>query len=147
MIDRNLLMYCAVSQWNKPYLFGAKWPGNNSDPSGPVDCSGFTKWAWAQVKVDIPDGSTAQHAVSIPISPSILILPGDLVFLHTPLGVNDEHHVGMVYDKYFIIESRGIIKGGQEIGSIQLRTRKEWEARADFVGYFRPKACTLIEGV
>lgn len=146
MIDRNTLIWGAVNQWGKPYKFGSKWVLSDTDPKGPVDCSGFTRWCYAQIKIDIPDGSTNQHAESTQSTPSIMVLPGDLVFLHTPLGPNDEHHVGMVYDKYFIIESRGIIKDGQEIGYVQLRTRKEWEARPDFVGYFRPKAVISIEG-
>lgn len=146
MIDRNVLIWSAVQQWGKPYQFGAKWPLNNPDPFGPVDCSGFSRWVWAQMKVDIPEGSTAQHEQSIQISPAILILPGDLMFLKMPLSVEDMHHVGLVYDKYLVIEARGIISGGKEIGSVQFRTRKEWEARPDFVGYFRPKAVNLIEG-
>lgn len=146
MIDRNVLIWSAIQQWNKPYKFGSKWPANTVDPQGPVDCSGFSKWVWGQVKIDIPDGSTAQHAASTQITPSILILPGDLVFLHTPLSIDEEHHVGLVYDKFLIIECRGIIINGIEMGSVQLRTRKEWESRNDFVGYFRPKPVLLIEG-
>lgn len=146
MIDRKTLIWSAINQFGKPYLFGAKWAANDLDPKGPVDCSGFVRWVYAQIKIDIPDGSTNQHAQSTQSTPSILVLPGDLVFLHTPLGVNDEHHVGMVYDPYLIIESRGIIKNGVEIGSVMLRPRKEWEARGDFVGYFRPKAVIQIEG-
>ena len=146
MIERNQLIYEAVGKWGKPYSFGSKWATANLNPDGPIDCSGFVKWCYGQIGIEIPDGSTNQHAQSTQLSPSILILPGDLAFLHTPLGINDEHHVGMVYDKYFMIEARGIIIDGKEIGSVQLRTRKEWEARPDFVGYFRPKAVTTIEG-
>lgn len=145
MIDRNALTWSAMQQWNKPYKFGAKWPLNTPDPVGPIDCSGFSRWVWAQMKVDIPEGSTAQHLAATQITPSILILPGDLVFLKTQ-DANTEHHVGLVYDKYLIIESRGLIIDGQERGSVQLRTRKEWEGRSDFLGYFRPKAVTIIEG-
>lgn len=146
MIERNVLMYHAANQFGKPYSYGSKWPAADENPKGPVDCSGFVKWCYSQISIELPDGSTNQHAQSTQLSPSFLIMPGDLVFLHTPLGINDEHHVGMVYDKYFIIESRGIIKDGQEIGSVMLRPRKEWEARPDFVGYFRPKAVIALEG-
>lgn len=149
MIDRNVLIWTAVQQWNKPYLFGAKWPLTSPDPSGPIDCSGFARFVWyigsGSYKIDIGEGSTNQHANSIQITPSILILPGDLAFLKTD-DPNIEHHVGLVYDKYFMIEARGIIMNGKEIGSVQLRTRKEWEARPDFLGYFRPKAVTSVEG-
>lgn len=144
MIDRKTLLGAAVSKWGSNYLFGAKWPLNNPEPDGPVDCSGFTRWVYAQIGIDISEGSTAQHANS---TQEQFVLPGDLVFLHTPLGINDEHHVGMVYDQYFIIESRGIIKNGQEIGYVMLRSRKEWEARPDFVGYWRPKSVIAQEGV
>lgn len=143
MIDRKALIETAVSKWGAPYKFGAKWPLNSEDPPGSVDCSGFTRWVYAQNEIDIPEGSTAQHAAS---TQETFVLPGDLVFLHTPLGPNDEHHVGMVYDAYFIIEARGVIVDGNEIGYVQLRSRKEWEARPDFVGYFRPKSVTAIEG-
>jgi cell wall-associated NlpC family hydrolase len=146
MIERNILIYHAVSQLGKPYLFGAKWGLKDIDPKGPTDCSGFVRWCYAQIGLDIPDGSTNQKAAAISIMPSILILPGDLVFLHTPLGPDDEHHVGMVYDKYLIIEARGIIVDGKEIGKVELHSRREWEGRADFTGYFRPKVVTAIEG-
>ncbi len=144
MIDRKTLLASAVSQWGSPYLFGSKWPLNNENPSVPVDCSGFVRWVYSRIGITIPDGSTNQHAES---TQETFALPGDLVFLHTPLGINDEHHVGMIYDAYFVIEARGVIKNGQEIGAVMLRPRSEWEARPDYVGVFRPKAVIQIEGV
>lgn len=143
MIDRKTLIGAAAGRWGSPYLFGSKWSLSESDPAGPVDCSGFVRWVYAQIGIIIPDGSTNQHAECTQES---FVLPGDLVFLRTPLGPNDEHHVGMVYDAYFIIEARGIILDGKEIGTVQLRSRKEWEARQDFIGYWRPKSVVAIEG-
>lgn len=144
MIDRKALIAAAVSQWGKPYQFGAKWSViNNPNPVGPIDCSGFVRWAYSRIAIEIPDGSTAQHMNSTSES---FALPGDLVFLHTPLGINDEHHVGMIYDQYLVIEARGIIKDGVEVGFVMLRPRAEWEARGDYVGVFRPKPVVAIEG-
>jgi hypothetical protein len=143
MIDRKTLIGCAVAQVDKPYKFGSKWSASDLDPKGPVDCSGFVKWVYSQIKIDLPDGSTNQH---LQATESTFVLPGDLVFLHTQLGINDEHHVGMIYDQYLVIEARGVIKDGQEIGTVCLHTLKEWKERPDFVGIFRPKAVIAIEG-
>lgn len=145
MIDRRALIEAAVSRFGLPYKFGAKWDPKSKDPQGPVDCSGLTKWAYAQIGITIPDGSTEQHIESV--SPG-KVMPGDLVFLEKGPG-QGMHHVGLVYDDYFVIEARGhlTVENGRDIGwRVLLRPRKEWEARPDFVAYMRPKQVVAIEG-
>lgn len=143
MIDRKSLLAAAVSRWGSPYNFGSKWNLQNKNPTGPIDCSGFVRWCYAQIGISIPDGSTNQFLEATPES---FVLPGDQVFLHVPNDPNQQHHTGLVYDGYFIIEARGIIEKGVEKGSVMLRPRSEWEARPDFAGYRRPKQVVQIEG-
>ena len=143
-IDRDAAKAAGVSKLGAPYLFGAKWILTDLDPSGPVDCSGFSRWWWARANISVPEGSTAQHADAVLIDKKFTRV-GDYAFLHTA-DPNVEHHVGIIYDELLMIESRGIIVDGKEIGNVCFHRRSEWEARPDFLGYFRPKSVVAIEG-
>lgn len=144
MIDRITLKAALVSKFGAPYKFGSKWIPSDPAGKGPVDCSGFSRWCWKQAEVDVPEGSTAQHADSVPIDKKFTRV-GDYMFLKTA-DPNVEHHVELVYDEFFTIGARGAIVGGAEVGTVGLHLRSEWEKRQDFLGYFRPKSVTAVEG-
>jgi cell wall-associated NlpC family hydrolase len=73
----------AYSQLGVPYRFAA------SSPGVAFDCSGLTKYAWAQAGVYLPHQSRAQFAAT-PRVPTDQAQPGDLIFYYSPIG-----HVSM----------------------------------------------------
>jgi cell wall-associated NlpC family hydrolase len=73
----------ALTQLGVPYRFAESSPGEA------FDCSGLTKWAWAQAGVSLPHQSRAQ-AASIPNVPPSAAQPGDLIFYYSPIS-----HVGV----------------------------------------------------
>jgi cell wall-associated NlpC family hydrolase len=66
-----------------PYKFAAESPGVA------FDCSGLTKYAWAQAGVYLPHQSASQYA-STPHVSKDQVQPGDLIFYYSPIG-----HVGI----------------------------------------------------
>jgi peptidoglycan DL-endopeptidase CwlO len=56
-----------------------KWGG--SSPSTGFDCSGFSKFVYAQVGVNLPHNAAMQYQLGRPVARSDL-QPGDLVFFH-----------------------------------------------------------------
>jgi len=73
----------AMTQLGVPYRFAESSPGEA------FDCSGLTKWAWAQAGVSLPHQSRAQ-AASVPNVPASAAQPGDLIFYYSPIS-----HVGI----------------------------------------------------
>jgi cell wall-associated NlpC family hydrolase len=73
----------AQSQLGVAYKFAASTPGVA------FDCSGLTKYAWAQAGVSLPHQSSQQYAVT-PHVPKDQAQPGDLIFYYSPIG-----HVAM----------------------------------------------------
>jgi cell wall-associated NlpC family hydrolase len=73
----------AQSQLGVAYKFAASTPGVA------FDCSGLTKYAWAQAGVSLPHQSSQQYAVT-PHVPTDQAQPGDLIFYYSPIG-----HVAM----------------------------------------------------
>ena len=130
MIDLARLKLTLMSQLGKPYLYGAKWKLDDPDPKGQVDCSGFVRWAFAQVGVPIPDGSEAQYETSIPVSPANF---PDVGFFKN--GSQPCHHVGILLDDKIVIEARG-----DPFNKIILRPRSKWEAWHEFTGWRSFKA-------
>ena len=69
-----------------PYVYSAGGPYA-------FDCSGFTRWAWMQLGIELPHNSGAQWAAVEHISLDEL-QPGDLIF-EWGFGGGDPDHVGL----------------------------------------------------
>jgi len=69
----------ALSQQGVPYRYATSNPGVS------FDCSGLTKYAWAQAGVYLPHQSRAQYA-SIPHVAKGAAQPGDLIFFYSPIS-------------------------------------------------------------
>ena len=69
----------ALSQQGVPYRYATSKPGVS------FDCSGLTKYAWAQAGVYLPHQSRAQYA-SIPHVAKGAAQPGDLIFFYSPIS-------------------------------------------------------------
>lgn len=76
-----------------PYLWGG------SLPSTGMDCSGFTRWVYAQHGVKLPHYSRYQSEMGLPVSLED-IQPGDLVAFGFPV-----HHVGIYIGKDLFIHA------------------------------------------
>lgn len=66
------------------------------------DCSGLTKWAWAQAGVSLPHQSRLQFQSS-PKVPLAYLEPGDLVFFYSPIT-----HVGIYVGDGLMIDAPGV---------------------------------------
>ena len=69
----------ALNQRGVPYRYATSKPGVS------FDCSGLTKYAWAQAGVYLPHQSRAQYA-SIPHVAKGAAQPGDLIFFYSPIS-------------------------------------------------------------
>lgn len=69
----------AMGQRGVPYRYATANPGVS------FDCSGLTKYAWAQAGVYLPHQSRAQYA-SIPHVSKGAAQPGDLIFFYSPIS-------------------------------------------------------------
>lgn len=69
----------ALGQQGVPYRYATSNPGVS------FDCSGLTKYAWAQAGVYLPHQSRAQYA-SIPHVAKGAAQPGDLIFFYSPIS-------------------------------------------------------------
>jgi cell wall-associated NlpC family hydrolase len=65
----------ALKQRGVPYHWGG------TSPRTGFDCSGFTRWVYAHVGVDLPHSSYAQYRVGRRVSVGAL-RPGDLLFFY-----------------------------------------------------------------
>lgn len=71
--DRERLMAAAFAMEGIPYKFGAKGPAL-------LDCSGFTKRAYAAVGVTLPNGSFNQATGEKALRTAASLVAGDLLF-------------------------------------------------------------------
>ena len=67
-----------------PYRYGSAMGQTNT-----FDCSSLTKFAFAQVGINLPKSSKAQSTVGTYV-PRSQLKPGDLIFFYSPI-----HHVGI----------------------------------------------------
>ncbi|MCK7661089.1 C40 family peptidase [Corynebacterium sp. CCM 8835] len=102
----------ARSMVGTPYVWGGSEPGG-------FDCSGLTKWAWAQAGVELPR-LAEQQTVGRRVSAEELIA-GDLVVWNG--------HVAMY------VGDGEIIEAGSPVGISPLRTTNNG---MDFYGFWRP---------
>ena len=75
------------------------------------DCSGFTRWAWMQLGIELPHNSGAQWAAVEHISLDEL-QPGDLIF-EWGFGGGDPDHVGLYVGDGIMIHapnSSGVVR-------------------------------------
>jgi cell wall-associated NlpC family hydrolase len=75
----GVAVQAALGQLGVPYQFA------RSSPGVAFDCSGLTKYAWAQAGVSLPHYSKAQYQLG-PRIPIQAVQPGDLIFSRTPIG-------------------------------------------------------------
>lgn len=136
---RSIILRAAWTRLGSAYLLGGKWPLEQAAPTGPIDCSGFVRWAYAQGGLIIPDGSYNQFADSKDIVAPDLPLPGDLGFFRDEQG--RIHHVGMLYDEEQVIEARG-----NPYNAVIFRPRAAWEAWREFTGWRRPNTWRMANG-
>ena len=83
----------AMQYLGVPYVWGGE------SPKG-FDCSGLTKYVFAQFGVDLPHNAAMQFQLGVPVSRDQL-QPGDLVFW----GPGNPHHVGLYIGKNEFIEA------------------------------------------
>lgn len=90
--------------------FGAPYSYSAGGPDA-FDCSGFTRWAWLQMGVELPHNSGAQWAMVEPI-PLDRLEPGDLVF-NWGFGGGQPDHVGLYVGNGIMIHapnSSGVVR-------------------------------------
>lgn len=91
-----------------PYGYGSKWPLNNPNPHGPVDCSGYVAWGCYQLGRPLNGGSWEQLAkcrtahTIITVADAIRT-PGALLFV----GPNGETHIAVSRGDGTTVEARG----------------------------------------
>lgn len=108
----------ALAQLGRPYQWGAAGPHR-------FDCSGLVYYAWRQANgVTLPRSSRQMHASVTRISRSELI-PGDLVFYHSPVS-----HVAMYIGDGRVVDAPG---SGRTV-----RIRNDGLTRSGVVGFGRP---------
>jgi len=76
------------------------WGGG--DPASGFDCSGFVKYVYAQLGIQLPHYAAAQYTDTMHIDPSQL-QPGDLVFFEP--RADGPGHVGMYVGNDLFIEA------------------------------------------
>ena len=117
--SRTDLINAGYSQLGVPYVFGAYSPGVA------LDCSGFTKYCYAQIGITLPHSAAAQAAMAKTKSLSEL-QPGDLIFwIGTSPGSLSGSHVAMYIGNNQVIHADGtrvsvgpIWSGWSKAGSI-----------------------------
>ena len=110
---------------------GVRYLWGGSDPSSGFDCSGFVKYVYAQLGIQLPHYAASQYATTTHIDPSQL-QPGDLVFFEP--RADGPGHVGMYVGNGLFIEAP---RTGDVVKLAQLSTEA---GLIGFVGATRPAA-------
>lgn len=87
-----------------PYSYSAGGPDA-------FDCSGFTRWAWLQLGIELPHNSGAQWSIVEPV-PLDQLQPGDLLF-NWGFGGGQPDHVGLYVGDGIMIHapnSSGVVR-------------------------------------
>lgn len=85
----------ALQYLGVPYVWGGESPDG-------FDCSGLTKYVYAQHGVELPHYAASQYNMGVPV-PNELLEPGDLIFW----GPGHPYHVGMYIGQGKYIEAAG----------------------------------------
>jgi cell wall-associated NlpC family hydrolase len=104
----------AIGCCGTPYVWGGNTPGRG------LDCSGLTKWAYAQAGVDLPRLAADQSQGATPVSPGD-VMPGDLAIW--------DGHVAMV------VGDGKMVEAGDPVQIDPIRTENMGMA---FHGFYRP---------
>jgi hypothetical protein len=108
-----------------------------------VDCSSFVKWLYGERGIWIPRRSLHQFSVGTPITESE-ILPGDLVFLSSPIcppiGTPDAcvTHVGIVVDHERVVHATETHGGIAFAELARWQHRKYWRGARRILPADRP---------
>lgn len=97
-LEINNGIQAQVVQTALQYL-GVNYVWGGESPAG-FDCSGLTKFVFAQHGVDLPHYAASQFKMGVPVPPDQL-LPGDLLFW----GPGEPHHVAMFIGQGKYIEA------------------------------------------
>ncbi len=90
---RAQVVHTALQYLGVPYVWGGESPAG-------LDCSGLTKYVYAQHGVQLPHNAAMQYHMGVPV-PDDQLQPGDLVFW----GEGNPHHVGMFIGGGLFIEA------------------------------------------
>ena len=138
-VDWSALKTYALQQLGVPYLFGAK-PGFDEVYPRAFDCSGYVRWVYGQIGIELPEGSQDQYDLTISLGNALPQL-GDVGFF---LANGVTHHVGMLLTELEVIEARGyepaLEAEGIKTNQVIIRPRTNWELWREFSGWRRFKA-------
>jgi len=110
---------------------GVRYVWGGGDPDSGFDCSGFVRFAYAQLGILLPHYAASQYATTVHVDPSSL-QPGDLVFFEP--RADGPGHVGIYVGNDVFIEA-------PHTGDVVKFARLSAEARElGFVGASRPAA-------
>jgi cell wall-associated NlpC family hydrolase len=87
----------ALSKRGTPYVWGAKGPDR-------FDCSGLTKWAWAQAGVDLGPDTYSQVTQGVPVAPGD-VRAGDLIFPKASFDSRGPGHVQLAISPTEVIHA------------------------------------------
>ncbi|WP_035290371.1 C40 family peptidase [Brevibacillus thermoruber] len=105
-------------------LYGAPYKSSGTTKNG-FDCSGFTRYVFDALGVDLPHSSSAQFKLGVPVSRSDL-QPGDLVFFNT--NGRSVSHVGIYIGNGMFVHA----ESGKGVVNTRLNDPYYWGKR--FVG-------------
>ena len=128
-IDWSKLIRLGKQLVGKPYVFGSEVNLKDTNPDNikAIDCSELVEWLYAQVGLNIPDGSYNQFKVTVPIMGEPKL--GDLGFKWIP-DTHSIHHVGVwIGDQ--VLEAKG-----KDFGVV-LTPRSKYEGSSHFAMWRR----------
>lgn len=100
--NHDRLLEIAARHLGTPYRYGGQAPGG-------FDCSGFAKYVFSQVGINLPRTADAQYGIGAEVTREQLA-PGDLVFFRCGGGIID--HVGIYSGNNQFIHSSSPRSGG-----------------------------------
>lgn len=114
-------------------VVGTKYVYGGETPVG-FDCSGFTKYAYAQIGINLPHNAQMQSVLGVKVEVKDAE-PGDLIFFGSFNNNGSYHavHAGIVYDNNNAgIELIHCVSGGVSIDDSEDTNNKYWLQRAIF---------------